>query len=744
METHNTEDVTLMEEVVTMMMEAFKELCSILEGNQISKDLFNFEKSTWRLYSGVYSLCRVNSNLCNSMMYSTYGDLLKEYIHGTLLQSLRLKQGEFFLKELVTRWAHYKLIVGWLSNFFGYLERQYIPGNSIPTLSDVGINCFTHMVYGQIMCAIASPAVISLIDKERDGMKIDRTLVMRVFRIFVELGKGSMDLYEKDFEKPMLDDARDYYSRKASIWISECSCPEFMAKVEECLIGEEKRGRCYMYHTTEKKLVSRVENELLVVHETELLEKESSGLKSLLRDNKVDDLARIYRLFSRVHDGLKLISILFKEHVTCEGMALVKQAGDHESSKKVENKDHVAAGLLQEAQVLLIGRFIELHDKCLGYVKDCFQNDSLFFRALKEAFEVFCNKSITATSPAELLAVYCDFILKRGGIDHGTTFEQVVKLFTHVNEKDLFAEFHRARRLLFDKNDSDEHEKCLMAKLKQHCGGLFTSKMEGMVTDLTIFRDMQKSFEEFIQSNSEANPGIDLTVTVLTTGAWPSYKTCNLNLPPEMLRCVEVFEEFYRSRTKRRRLSWVYSLGTCKIIGHFEPKTMELLLNTFQAAALLLFNSSDRMSYSEIKDQLGLTDEDVNRVLHSLSCAKYKILNKEPDSENISETDYFSFNSKFTDRMRRIKVPLPQVDERKKVVEGVAKDRRYAVDAAIVRIMKHHKVLGHQQLMSECDEYLGRIFKPDFKLIKKRIEDLIGREYLERDANDSNVYRYIA
>jgi hypothetical protein len=75
-----------------------------------------------------------------------------------------------------------------------------------------------------------------------------------------------------------------------------------------------------------------------------------------------------------------------------------------------------------------------------------------------------------------------------------------------------------------------------------------------------------------------------------------------------------------------------------------------------QASALLLFNSSDRLSYSEITAQLNLLDEDVVRLLHSLSCAKYKILNKEPNTKTITPTDYFEFNSKFTDKMRRIKV----------------------------------------------------------------------------------------
>jgi cullin 1 len=75
-----------------------------------------------------------------------------------------------------------------------------------------------------------------------------------------------------------------------------------------------------------------------------------------------------------------------------------------------------------------------------------------------------------------------------------------------------------------------------------------------------------------------------------------------------------------------------------------------------QASALLLFNSSDRLSYSEIMTQLNLLDEDVIRLLHSLSCAKYKILIKEPNTKTISPTDYFEFNAKFTDKMRRIKV----------------------------------------------------------------------------------------
>lgn len=55
------------------------------------------------------------------------------------------------------------------------------------------------------------------------------------------------------------------------------------------------------------------------------------------------------------------------------------------------------------------------------------------------------------------------------------------------------------------------------------------------------------------------------------------------------------------------------------------------------------------------------------------------------------------------------------------MLEDVNKDRRYAIDAAIVRTMKSRKVLQHQQLVMEVIQQLQRMFVPDLKLIKKRI-----------------------
>ncbi|CAI9274933.1 unnamed protein product [Lactuca saligna] len=637
------------------------------------------------LYTTIYNMCTQKPpHDYSQQLYEKYRESFEEYITSTVLPSLREKHGEFMLRELVRRWSNHKVMVRWLSRFFHYLDRYFITRRSLPALKEVGLTCFRDLVYQELHGKVRD-AVISLIDQEREGEQIDR-------------------------------DTSAYYSRKASSWILEDSCPDYMLKAEECLKREKDRVSHYLHFSSETKLLEKVQNELLSMYATQLLEKEHSGCHALLRDDKVDDLSRMYRLFSKIPHGLDPVSSIFKQHVAAEGTALVKQAEDAASNKKAEKRDVVG---LQEQ--VFVRKVIELHDKYMAYVNDCFMNHTLFHKALKEAFEIFCNKGVSGSSSAELLATFCDNILKKGGSEKLSdeaiedTLEKAFKLLAYISDKDLFAEFYRkklARRLLFDKSANDEHERSILTKLKQQCGGQFTSKMEGMVTDLTLAKENQSHFEEYLGHNTNVNPGIDLTVTVLTTGFWPSYKSFDLNLPIEMVKCVEVFKEYYETKTKHRKLTWVYSL--------------------------------DRLSYQEIKTQLNLSDDDVIRLLHSLSCAKYKILTKEPNTKTISPNDYFEFNSKFTDKMRRIKIPLPPMDEKKKVIEDVDKDRRYAIDASIVRIMKSRKVLGYQQLVMECVEQLGRMFKPDVKAIKKRIEDLITRDYLERDKDNPNLFRYLA
>ena len=59
------------------------------------------------------------------------------------------------------------------------------------------------------------------------------------------------------------------------------------------------------------------------------------------------------------------------------------------------------------------------------------------------------------------------------------------------------------------------------------------------------------------------------------------------------------------------------------------------------------------------------------------------------------------------------------------------------IDAAIVRVMKTRKSLSHKLLVSELLTQLKFPMKQSD--LKKRIESLIDREYLERDRENPNV-----
>ncbi|CAM6115279.1 unnamed protein product [Calypogeia fissa] len=92
-----------------------------------------------------------------------------------VLPALREKHDEFMLRELVKRWDNHKIMVRWLSRLFNYLERYFIARRSLPTLNEVGFMCFWDQVYADAeMKNNVKDAVITLIDREREGEKIDR------------------------------------------------------------------------------------------------------------------------------------------------------------------------------------------------------------------------------------------------------------------------------------------------------------------------------------------------------------------------------------------------------------------------------------------------------------------------------------------------------------------------------------------------------------------------------------------
>ncbi|KAL4716905.1 hypothetical protein ACJJTC_012716 [Scirpophaga incertulas] len=226
--------------------------------------------------------------------------------------------------------------------------------------------------------------------------------------------------------------------------------------------------------------------------------------------------------------------------------------------------------------------------------------------------------------------------------------------------------------------------------------------------------------------------GLELSVHVLTAGFWPTYAAADVRLPAALARHQDHFAKFYLAKHSGRRLHWQPTLGHCVLRAHFAQGNKELQVSLFQALVLLLFNDGDNLSFEDIRANTNIEAGELRRTLQSLACGKARVLAKSPRGREVADDDSFAFNADFTNKL----------EEQKATEERVFQDRQYQIDAAVVRVMKMRKTLSHNLLISELYNQLKFPVKPAD--LKKRIESLMDRDYMERDRDNPNQYNYVA
>ncbi|CAH8493822.1 unnamed protein product [Dicrocoelium dendriticum] len=186
------------------------------------------------------------------------------------------------------------------------------------------------------------------------------------------------------------------------------------------------------------------------------------------------------------------------------------------------------------------------------------------------------------------------------------------------------------------------------------------------------------------------------------------------------------------------------SSGRCAVRKYF------LQVSTYQMEILMKFNRRGRYTYQELSSETNIPDKELKRSLMALALGRsnQRILCKEPKSREIEPTDVFSVNDSFVSKHIKVRVQSITVKEnepeRQETRTRVDENRRYVIEATIVRVMKARKTLGHGHLVVEVIEQLKSRFVPNPVMIKQRIESLIEREFLARMEDDRRVYKYLA
>ncbi|KFO27148.1 Cullin-1 [Fukomys damarensis] len=688
-------------------------------------------------------------------LYKRLKEFLKNYLTNLLKDGEDLMD-ESVLKFYTQQWEDYRFSSKVLNGICAYLNRHWVRRECDEGRKGI------YEIYS------VTNAVLKLIEKERNGETINTRLISGVVQSYVELGlneddafaKGpTLTVYKESFESQFLADTERFYTRESTEFLQQNPVTEYMKKAEARLLEEQRRVQVYLHESTQDELARKCEQVLIEKH----LEIFHTEFQNLLDADKNEDLGRMYNLVSRIQDGLGELKKLLETHIHNQGLAAIEKCGE---------------AALNDPK-MYVQTVLDVHKKYNALVMSAFNNDAGFVAALDKACGRFINNNAvtkmaqSSSKSPELLARYCDSLLKKSSknpeeAELEDTLNQVMVVFKYIEDKDVFQKFYAkmlAKRLVHQNSASDDAEASMISKLKQACGFEYTSKLQRMFQDIGVSKDLNEQFKKHL-TNSEPLD-LDFSIQVLSSGSWPFQQSCTFALPSELERSYQRFTAFYASRHSGRKLTWLYQLSKGELVTNCFKNRYTLQASTFQMAILLQYNSEDAYTVQQLTDSTQIKMGGIGKGLLDVCSGKTQAQphmtqrcletqeRAEPGHFGTSPTDsieveitVMAFLAFLDSKKLRVNINVPMKTEQKQEQEtthkNIEEDRKLLIQAAIVRIMKMRKVLKHQQLLGEVLTQLSSRFKPRVPVIKKCIDILIEKEYLERVDGEKDTYSYLA
>uniref|UniRef100_A0A672IXR1 Cullin family profile domain-containing protein n=1 Tax=Salarias fasciatus TaxID=181472 RepID=A0A672IXR1_SALFA len=536
----------------------------------------------------------------------------------------------------------------------------------------------------------------------------------------------ALQFYQEIFEGPFLIKTGEYYKQEASNLLQESNCSQYMEKVLARLKDEEVRCRKYLHPSSYAKVIHECQQRMVADH----LQFLHGECQSIIRQEKREDMANMYTLLRAVANGLPHMIQELQVHIHNEG---------------IRGTTPLNTLSLSPSLPLSLSLFLN--------------GDQHFMSALDKALTSVVNfrepKSICKAP--ELLAKYCDNLLKKSA--KGMTENEVedkltsfITVFKYIDDKDIFQKFYArmlAKRLIHGLSLSMDSEEAMINKLKQACGYEFTSKLHRMYTDMSVSADLNNKFNNFIKTQETVvDLGISFQIYVLQAGAWPlsHVPSSTFAIPQELEKSVQMFEMFYNQHFSGRKLTWLHYLCTGEVKMNYLSKPYVAMVTTYQMAVLLAFNNSQTVTYKELQDGTQMNEKELQKTIKSL--LDVKMLNHDSEKEDIEAESTFSLNMSFTSKRTKFKITTSMQKDTPQEMEqtrsAVDEDRKMYLQAAIVRIMKARKVLRHNALIQEVINQSKARFNPSISMIKKCIEVLIDKQYIERSQTSADEYSYVA
>ncbi|KAJ5160802.1 uncharacterized protein N7482_007806 [Penicillium canariense] len=713
----------------------------------------------------------------------------------------RRAAGERFLAVLKEAWEDHQLCMGMITDVLMYMDRIISADRTKPSIYVVSMALFRdHVLRAPVrpdsditVADVLESTVLFMIHLERAGHIIERPLIGHCMQMLEGLyetvtEEESSKLYLTTFEPAFLKTSKDFYRDEGRRLLEVGDAATFCRIASQRIAEEHERCRYTLSTMTEPRIFEVLDNELIRNHIEEVVQLEGTGVRHMLDHKLLDGLRDVYTLNARVDEKKGALTravskrvVELGSEINASSIALppTQSTTDKDAGSEKKEKGKERERPVNQQTVLAIkwvDDILALKRQFDNVWESSFKSDQNLHKSIEDSFREFINMNARSS---EYLSLFFDENLKKG--IKGKTESEVdalldngITLLRYVKDKDLFENYykkHLSRRLLMKRSASMDAERQMISKMKMEVGNQFTQRIEAMFKDMTVSEDLTASYKDHIARSADPDQKrVDLDINVLTSTMWPMEIMVNTKdgrvqlpciFPREIEHLKQSFEKFYLDKHSGRKLSWQASMGTADIRATFQrsngkTQRYELNVSTYALIILVLFNDvpdGESLTYAEIQARTRITDHDLIRNLQSLAVApKTRVLKKEPMSKDVKPTDRFFFNNDFQSQFMKVRIgvvsgganKVENQDQRKETEKKMNDERGGSIEAAIVRIMKQRKKLGHLGLMNEVLAQLASRFVPDVNMVKRRIESLIDREYLERLDDDPATYGYVA